>query len=198
MNNENDYLWDKTGEPDPNIQQLEEILGTLRYQPRPLNIPANISVGSKRSFFRSAMPSLAIAATIAMLLLGLGVWLGWQRSQKGAPAPQARNESATPSTTSTPNTEFSAVASSPGAVPNVVEEPHRVVPRQSLVTVRRKRIRTEAAIREVTAKELQQAEVAKDQLMMAFRLVSAKLNYAQKKAQELNQKDQIHNQHKTG
>ena len=24
-----DYLWDKSGEPDPQIQQLEEILGTL-------------------------------------------------------------------------------------------------------------------------------------------------------------------------
>ena len=34
-----DYLWDKTGEPDPQIQQLEEILGTLRYQPRPLPLP---------------------------------------------------------------------------------------------------------------------------------------------------------------
>ena len=34
MNNDGDYLWDKTGEPDPEIQQLEEILGTLRYQPR--------------------------------------------------------------------------------------------------------------------------------------------------------------------
>ena len=34
-----DYLWDKTGEPDPEIQQLEEILGTLRYQPKPLEIP---------------------------------------------------------------------------------------------------------------------------------------------------------------
>ena len=35
-----DYLWDKSGQPDPEIQQLEEILGTLRYQPRPLEIPA--------------------------------------------------------------------------------------------------------------------------------------------------------------
>ena len=26
-----DYLWDKTGQPDPEIQKLEEILGTLRY-----------------------------------------------------------------------------------------------------------------------------------------------------------------------
>ena len=34
-----DYLWDKSGEPDPQIQELEEILGTLRYQPRPLNLP---------------------------------------------------------------------------------------------------------------------------------------------------------------
>ena len=31
-----DYLWDKSGEPDPQIQQLEEILGTLRYRSRPL------------------------------------------------------------------------------------------------------------------------------------------------------------------
>ena len=34
-----DYLWDKSGEPDPEVQKLEEILGTLRYQPRPLNLP---------------------------------------------------------------------------------------------------------------------------------------------------------------
>ena len=33
-----DYLWDKTGEPDPEIQQLENILGELRYQPRALEI----------------------------------------------------------------------------------------------------------------------------------------------------------------
>jgi hypothetical protein len=196
MNNENDYLWDKTGEPDPNIQQLEEILGTLRYHPRPLNIPANVSVGGKRSFFRSAMPSLAIAATIVMLLLGLGVWLGLQRSQKGAPAPQARNESA-PSNPSTPNMESSAVAAStPDVKPNIFAEPNRLVPRP--VIARNKRIRNEVANRELAARRLEQAEGAKDQLMMAFRLVSAKLNYAQKKAQELNQKDQIHNQHKIG
>src|SRR6187431_1599187 len=79
-----EYLWDKTGEPDPEIQELEEILGALRYQPRPLQIPANVQVGGKRNFFRVHAPSLAIAATIAMLLLGLGLWLGlqrWQRNQ---------------------------------------------------------------------------------------------------------------------
>src|SRR5205085_6486968 len=29
-----DYLWDKSGEPDPEIQQLEEILKPLRYEPQ--------------------------------------------------------------------------------------------------------------------------------------------------------------------
>ena len=32
----NNYLWDRTGEIDPDIQELEETLGTLRYQPQPL------------------------------------------------------------------------------------------------------------------------------------------------------------------
>jgi predicted negative regulator of RcsB-dependent stress response len=197
MNNESDYLWDKTGEPDPKVQELEEILGTLRYQPRPLSIPESVSVGGKRSFFRSATPSLAIAATIVMLLLGLGVWLGWQRLQKGEPAPQARQESVAPATASTPNTK-SVVASSPIEKPNVVEEPHRSLPRQTLLAVRGKRVRNEAVNPEIAARKLREAEVAKDQLMMAFRLVSAKLNYAQKKTQELNQRDQVHNQHKIG
>jgi len=194
MNNESDYLWDKTGEPDPKIQELEEILGTLRYQPRPLSIPENLSVGGRRSFFRSATPSLAIAATIVMLLLGLGVWLAWQRLQKGEPAPQARQESIAPAIAPTPNTE-SVVASAPSDKPKVVEE---AIPRPVLVAVRGRRVRHEAVAPEIAAKRLQEAEVAKEQLMMAFRLVSAKLNYAQKKTQELNQRDQIHNQHRIG
>ena len=81
-----DYLWDRTGQPDPEIQQLEEILGELRYQPRPLEIPANIKVGRERNFFRDSGPRLAIAAAIAMLVVGLGVWFAMQRLQQ-SPAP---------------------------------------------------------------------------------------------------------------
>ncbi len=83
LNSDADYLWDKTGEPDPEVQQLEEILGTLRYQPRPLEIPAGLHVGRERIFFRGYRAPLAIAATVAMLLLGLGLWLGLQRLQRG-------------------------------------------------------------------------------------------------------------------
>src|SRR6185436_19869607 len=43
-----DYLWDKSGEPDPQIQQLEEILGTLRYQLKPLQLPQQLSTARRR------------------------------------------------------------------------------------------------------------------------------------------------------
>ena len=70
-----DYLWDRTGEPDPEIQQLEEILGELRYQPRPLEIPADLKTGSNRSTF------YAIAAAVAMIAVGIGAWLAVQRQE---------------------------------------------------------------------------------------------------------------------
>jgi hypothetical protein len=80
-----DYLWDKTGQPDPQIQQLEEILGTLRYQPRPLALP------QKRNYF----PLLAIAASLLLALLAGGIWLR-VRSRNEAPPRQARIETPKP------------------------------------------------------------------------------------------------------
>jgi hypothetical protein len=47
-------------------------------------------------------------------------------------------------------------------------------------------------------KNLKEAQAAKDQLMLALRLTSAKLNFAQRKTQDLNQKDTVNNQHKIG
>lgn len=60
-----DYLWDKSGQPDPQIQQLEEILGTLRYQPRPLTIPRR----------RNYLPLLAIAASVLLAIAAGSIWL---------------------------------------------------------------------------------------------------------------------------
>ncbi len=51
---------------------------------------------------------------------------------------------------------------------------------------------------QLTLKEQQEAQAAKDQLMLALRVTSAKLNLAQKKAQSTNAPDMIHNQHKIG
>ena len=70
-----DYLWDRSGEPDPQIQQLEEILGTLRYQPKPLKLKHRPNI----------FPLLAIAATIAVALLTGALWLQLQNA--AAPIP---------------------------------------------------------------------------------------------------------------
>src|SRR5215212_1670614 len=76
-----DYLWDKSGQPDPQIQELEEILGTLRYQPKPLVIPRDLAVSRRRNYF----PLLAIAATVLLALLAAGVWVGVRTSSKSQP-----------------------------------------------------------------------------------------------------------------
>ena len=81
-----DYLWDKSGEPDPQIQELENILGALRYEPRPLKLAPR----------RNYLALLAIAATIAVALLAGGLWLMLQRGEASIPtvaidtAPPAR------------------------------------------------------------------------------------------------------------
>lgn len=203
MKTDSDYLWDKTGEPDPEIQKLEEILGTLRYQPRSLDIPAGVAVSRERSFFRSAAPRLAIAATLAMLLIGLGVWFAWQRSQRVVPSEVAKSTDkpgAQPAQQPAPN---------PTQAPQVaavlkLEETAEPSPRQrrtqrlsqSFVAGNSNRVRKEADARR--AKERQEAAIAKDQLLLALRVTSAKLNFAQKKTQTTNSPEPVHNQHKIG
>jgi hypothetical protein len=224
MKTDSDYLWDKTGEPDPEIQQLEEILGTLKYQPRPLEIPAGLSVGlavgRERSFFRSAAPGLAIAATLAMLLIGLGVWFAWQRSQRfptRAPSDVAKstdkagspaNPTNGPTNGPTPNpTQTAQVAANPKheetAAPSQEPSHRQRGPQRinrSFVAVNSNRARNEvrSARSARQAKERQEAALAKDQLLLALRLTSAKLSFAQKKTQTTNSPEPVHNQHKIG
>lgn len=203
MKSEGDYLWDRTGEPDPEVQQLEEVLGTLRYQPRPLEIPAGIQIGSDRSFFRGSTVRLAIAAAIAVLLLGLGLFLGLQRLQRGQrPEMVKTGGAAKPNPAASSHDEQSssvATSSSPAPEQKRTDEPRRYTTNQLLVARNTNRIRN-ASIKhqQLTAQEQQQAEAAKDQLMLALRVVSVKFGYAQRKTQGLNQKDQIHNQHRIG
>jgi hypothetical protein len=80
-----DYLWDKTGQPDPEIQQLEQILGTLRYQPKPLVLPR------RKNYF----PLMAIAASILLAILAGAIWLR-VRSHNEVPPQQAKVETPTP------------------------------------------------------------------------------------------------------
>lgn len=108
-----DYLWDKTGQPDPQIQQLEEILGTLRYQPKPLVLPRR----------KNYLPLLAIAASILLAIVAGGIWL---RTRSDAPKNQARIETPKPEVTPTVPEPKSAVNPSPIVASH--KRRHRSVP----------------------------------------------------------------------
>jgi hypothetical protein len=76
-----DYLWDKTGEPDADVEQLENLLGTLKYRQRPLEIPADampraatLATTRTRPADIFSRPRLALAASLLLTLLA-GMWL---------------------------------------------------------------------------------------------------------------------------
>lgn len=75
-----DYLWDKSGEPDPQIQQLEEILGTLGYQPKPLQLPRHSTARGRY------LSLLAIAASVAVALIAGGLWFQARTTDATIPA----------------------------------------------------------------------------------------------------------------
>ena len=210
MNNESDYLWDKTGEPDPEIQELEEILGTLRYQPRPLEIPTDLQTDRRPGFLSGLaprlVPGLAIAATILIVLLGLGLWLGLQRLQRAQspavvktssmPAPVINSASTTPNT---PNENQHEVVNSSDSGRRQSDGPRRHRVNGTLLTANANRVRKDVVKNpQLAVNERQEGEGAKDQLMLALRVASAKLNFAQKKMQNTNPRDPVHNQHKIG
>ena len=165
-----DYLWDKTGQPDPDIQKLEEILGTLRYQPRPLELP----VTRRRSYF----PLLAIAASLLLALLAGGIWL------------RARNQSV-------PQPQQANVITTPSPVEEKKPEPKQTVAPQEVIAVNHKH-RHRPVATGLSKREREEALQAKEQLMMALRLTTEKLSLVHRKTQNTTPVNQIKNQHRVG
>ena len=163
-----DYLWNKTGQPDPEIQQLEEILGTLRYQPKPLVIPDDVRVPRRRNYF----PLLAIAASILLAMVAGSIWLR-TRSRTEAPKQQAQLESPTPKLDVTPTPPEKRSAVNP--------------PLLATNRIHRKRSAPSAVNRE-------EALMAKEQLMLALRITTEKLSLVHTRTQP----NQIKNQHRVG
>jgi hypothetical protein len=184
------YLWDRSGEPDPEIQELEEILGTLRYQPRPLDIPRQLQIGRRRSFF----PAMAIAAAIALFAVLLGLWFGFNRRQ--APVLQANRNQQVDQPAGKPQPQLKPKSDELAVqTPKPATTPQRNEASRSLIA-RNQKHTTRTAIRqpELTPDELAE----KEQVLVALRLVSAKLNLAQRRTQGLPQLNSIRNQHKIG
>lgn len=63
-----DYLWDGSGEPDPDIEQLETLLGSYRHQAKPLDARIEQSLTVRRSSF--FWVKYAAAAIIVMAIAG--------------------------------------------------------------------------------------------------------------------------------
>lgn len=181
-----DYLWDKTGQPDPEIQQLEEILGTLRYQPKPLAIPQGVSAPRRRKYFSL----LAIAATLLVAVMVAGFWI---RTRRASEAPyQAQVPKAAPSDLK----EAKEVVT-----PNVNRDPviaeHKPAPRENNFATNVKR-RNKITPSVLAKHEREEALAVKEQLMLALRLASEKLNLAHRKTQGPTPVNQIKNQHRIG
>ncbi|HLM25149.1 MAG TPA: hypothetical protein VK274_08840 [Pyrinomonadaceae bacterium] len=169
-----DYLWDKTGEPDPKIQQLEEILGTLRYQPKPLELPQDLLAPRQR---RNHFPLLAIAATVLLALLAAGIWLRVRTQSESQP-------------------NQASVAPAPPAVDEkaiVAKKNDEEVKKQKIEQVRKRGL---PPLPRYTKREREEALAAKQQVMLALRLTTEKLSLVQKKTQSPS--NQIKNQHRVG
>ncbi len=183
------YLWDRSGEIDPNIQQFEETLGTLRYQPQPLQIPAQLPIERRRSFY----PLMAIAAAIALVAVALGLWIAFKQrqiapsfevKQDSQPAPKEMKKPEPPQT----DAPKQAVVN-----PDSNSSPSQKHYRANRNLTARYKVRTFAT------PQLTPAELAeREQVLVALRLVSAKLNVAQRRTQGLPTLNPIRNQHKIG
>jgi hypothetical protein len=202
-----DYLWDRTGEPDPEIQQLEEVLGTLRYQPQPLKLPAGTRPERQRRYFTP----LAIAAAVALLILAAGLWTRIQHVQtprqrelsKGLPPAAGEKKILTGDNPSpTPSSGDQAVVNNQETSKSRAQtNPHRRKPISTANSFAAKRTRQPSSAvpeNQNSIAELEEARAAKEQLMLALRLTSAKLNYAQRKTQGPPMPSTIRNQHKVG
>lgn len=192
-----DYLWDRTGEPDPEIQQLEQVLGTLRYQPRTLELPAHVRMGHQWTFF----PRIAIAAAVAAMLVSGAAWL-LLRKQSAPVGLESANPASVGNLKTAP---ANAVAPSKdelvesGRVNGTLDKKRKRSGISKNQLARNKQFRSVKPMNtELTAKDRAEAQVAKEQLLLALRVASAKLNLAQKKAQGAYPGNLIRNQHKVG
>jgi hypothetical protein len=120
-----DYLWDKTGERDAEVERLENLLGQLRHQPRKLELPGDElrAANSRRATSSSASRFYRVAALVAAALALaslLGALLALRGTHQPATAPATAAATAeTPETlvsTTPAETPETVVTAAPGTV----------------------------------------------------------------------------------
>jgi len=79
-----DYLWNRSGEPDPEVERLETLLGGLRHRSGPLDytrLPASIPPARSRWRWRRVVLA---AACSAVVIVAAGFW--WRSPAPARPA----------------------------------------------------------------------------------------------------------------
>jgi ferric-dicitrate binding protein FerR (iron transport regulator) len=84
-----DYLWDKSGTPDPEVERLEKLLSQFRHdQPAPeFAIPVRVMPPPRRRLLA------ALAAAAAVALVAVGTWLA---TRPGGPAWEVKSLAGAP------------------------------------------------------------------------------------------------------
>jgi len=193
-----DYLWDRTGGADPEVARLEKLLGAYAHRPRPLELPAEAAPRPRRF---KALRLAAAAALLFAVLAGALVALRHARRGVGpsvvkeeAPREVAPTLTGAPAGVNAPaahapqrRDERAAAGAGPGPRERVGPERANKFRRRSPVASGQAGARPRGggprgvAARGVAgdAERLQ----AKEQLVYALRLTSAKLGEVRRKVQ---------------
>jgi len=79
---QNDYLWDGSGKPDPEVQRLESLLADFRHDGRPLALPESEPATKLR---KTWIPLRVAAAAVILLVLGSVSYLAYKSSRISEP-----------------------------------------------------------------------------------------------------------------
>jgi hypothetical protein len=185
-----DYLWDKSGQTDPEIAELERKIGRLRFKASAHSLVLPPDAAPSLPWYRKNFsPVLAIAATLVILLLAGGLWLGLRSSifndgkilqvaDSGPRPPIGPIDSTTAA--SKPEASQANNSASPSVEPARFSARARAERRRVLVAAR-------ASINQARARREQQlareGEAAKAQLIRALHITSDALNTVQRKIQ---------------
>lgn len=190
-----DYLWDKSGEPDKEVEQLEQLLGNLRYRrsDKPLPLPQRAPAGYRHRF----TPALAAAAAVLFVLVAAGVWFALGARQRVETAGiSAVNVHAGSAQEWLPSDGLLALtlretaqqASQPEAAFVATSGSRSNRPRRSPASIRREmpepRIAQSASANRRERISEDEGIAAREQLMKALHLASSKLHQVQKKVRD--------------
>ncbi len=189
-----DYLWDKSGAVDAEIERLENALAVFRYvETDAPALPAKIvpfEPKKPRGFFRLAF---AFGACAALVIISLGVWFQFSDKKvevvKDAPEtiaqPIADETSITePNEPITAKTESAKQSVTRNAVK--VKKSVPATPRQNNLTAQR------VEVKKPTVSLTKEEKYAYDQLMLALSVTSSTFKKVKDKVDGVEEKNAVH------